>query len=48
MVDGVLSISAERREELSEKGRSEFHYGSSLRRVTLPQCAQEDQLTATY
>lgn len=48
VADGVLSISAERREELSEKGRSEFHYGSFMRRVTLPQGAQEDQLTATY
>src|SRR6476646_8325195 len=29
--DGVLTISAERREEISEKGRSEFHYGSLIR-----------------
>jgi HSP20 family molecular chaperone IbpA len=46
--NGVLSISAERREEVSEKGHSEFHYGSFVRRVTLPQGAQDDQLTATY
>ena len=45
VADGVLSISAERRAELSEKGRSEFHYGSFMRRVTLPQGAQEDRGT---
>jgi len=48
VANGVLQISAERREEVSEKGHSEFHYGSFLRRVTLPQGAQDDQLTATY
>jgi HSP20 family molecular chaperone IbpA len=32
----VLVISAERREQISEKGRSEFHYGSFHRRVSLP------------
>jgi HSP20 family molecular chaperone IbpA len=48
VANGVLSISAERREEVSEKGHSEFHYGSFVRRVTLPQGAQDDQLTATY
>ena len=48
VADGVLSISAERREEVSEKSHSEFHYGSFLRRVSLPQGAQDDQLTATY
>ena len=48
VADGVLSISAERHEEVSEKGHSEFHYGSFMRRVSLPQGAQDDQLTATY
>jgi HSP20 family molecular chaperone IbpA len=48
VTDGVLTISAERHEQISEKGRSEFHYGSFLRRVTLPSGSQEDQLTATY
>lgn len=48
VADGVLTISAERREAVSEKGRSEFHYGSFVRRVTLPSGAQDDQLTATY
>jgi HSP20 family molecular chaperone IbpA len=46
--DGVLTISAERREEVKEKGRSEFHYGSFLRRVSLPPGSKEDQLEARY
>jgi HSP20 family molecular chaperone IbpA len=46
--DGVLTITAERREESTEKGRTEFHYGSFERRVTLPKGAQEDKLTAEY
>jgi HSP20 family protein len=48
VADGILSISAERREEISEKGRSEFHYGSFLRRVSLPAGASEDKLAARY
>lgn len=48
VADGVLTISAERREEISEKGRSEFHYGSFVRRVTLPKGAQEDAVDAKY
>lgn len=46
--DGVLTIAAERREEVSEKGRSEFHYGSFVRQVSLPAGAVEDKLTARY
>jgi HSP20 family protein len=46
--DGVLTISAERREEIKEKGRSEFHYGSFLRRVSLPPGSKEEQLEARY
>src|ERR1035437_10492250 len=41
--DGVLTISAERREEGKEKGRSEFHYGSFPRRGPRPAGAQEGQ-----
>lgn len=48
VADGILTISAERREEVSEKGRSEFHYGSFMRRLSLPQGATEEQLTARY
>lgn len=46
--DGVLTISAESREEVKEEGRSEFHYGSFLRRVSLPPGAKEDELEARY
>ena len=46
--DGVLTIAAERREQVSEQGRSEFHYGSFVRRVSLPVGAVEDKLTARY
>ncbi len=48
VADGVLTISAERREEVTEKGRSEFHYGSFVRRVTLPKGYKEDELSAHY
>jgi hypothetical protein len=40
-------VSWSRRKKNGE-GRSEFHYGSFSRRVTLPKGAREDQLTATY
>lgn len=46
--DGVLTIKAERTEEKTEKGRSEFRYGSFLRRVMLPTGADETDVTATY
>ena len=48
VADGILTISAERREELIDKGHSEFHYGSFMRRVSLPAGASEDELAATY
>lgn len=48
VTEGVLTIKAERKEEVTEKGRSEFHYGSFMRQVTLPQNAREDDLSATY
>ena len=41
--DGVLTISAERREEVKGKGRSEFHYGSFLRWVSLPSGSKEER-----
>lgn len=48
VADGVLTISAERKEEINEKGHSEFHYGSFVRRVSLPPGASEDKLEARY
>ena len=46
--DGMLTITAERREEKRDKQRSEFHYGSFTRSVALPAGAREDQVSATY
>src|SRR5450759_3184372 len=48
VAEGILTISAERREEISEKGRSEFHYGSFRRRLALPPGAMEEKLAARY
>ncbi|MDH6281109.1 HSP20 family protein [Rhodococcus sp. LBL1] len=46
--DGQLTIEAERSEEKSEGGRSEFAYGSFSRTVSLPAGADEDQVEASY
>lgn len=46
--EGVLTITAERRQETEEAHRSEFRYGSFTRRVALPSGAREDDVTATY
>ena len=52
--DGVLSITAERREETTEGEagkagyRSEFRYGSYRRSMTLPKDATADDVKATY
>ena len=48
VADGVLTISAERREEISEKHRSEFHYGSHVRRVAMPKGVDPESVTGTY
>lgn len=46
--DGRLTIKAERTEKSESNGRSEFTYGSFERTVTLPQGANEDDITASY
>jgi HSP20 family molecular chaperone IbpA len=46
--DGILTITAERREEKKESSRSEFRYGSFSRSVSLPAGADEDNVSATY
>lgn len=46
--EGVLTIRCERAEEKTEKNRSEFRYGSFLRRVMLPVGADESKVTASY
>ncbi|GAA1205505.1 Hsp20/alpha crystallin family protein [Prauserella alba] len=43
-----LSIAAQRSEEKTEKGRSEFHYGSFSRTVRLPAGAATDRIAARY
>ena len=54
VVDGVLIIKAERREETTEGEagksgyRSEFRYGSYERRLMLPNGATPDDVKATY
>ncbi len=46
--DGRLTIKAERSEKTESHGRSEFSYGSFARSVTLPEGADEDDITASY
>jgi len=54
VADGVLTITAERREEMTEgeQGkagyRSEFHYGSFRRHITLPTGAGAGDIKARY
>ena len=45
---GILTISAERRDEFTDKHRSEFHYGTFSRSVTLPAGADEEHIEAVY
>lgn len=46
--NAILTIRAEREEKITEKGRSEFRYGSFVRRVTLPPGTQDDAIEASY
>jgi HSP20 family protein len=49
MVDeGLLTITAERREEEKVRGRSEFRYGMLQRSVRLPANADTGHVTARY
>jgi HSP20 family protein len=48
LTDGELRLRVERKETHTEKGRSEFHYGSFYRAILLPVGTKEDTLTATY
>lgn len=45
---GILTITATRHEEAEGKHRSEFHYGTFTRSVTLPGSADEDHIQASY
>ncbi|MHC6592537.1 Hsp20/alpha crystallin family protein [Arthrobacter sp. C152] len=52
VADGVLSIKAERQEKKEQKDknsyRSEFRYGSFMRRIQLPTGVQQDDVSASY
>ena len=46
--EGTLTVKAERTEREVDKNRSEIHYGSLSRSVTLPPGANEDDVKADY
>lgn len=46
--NGLLTIEAQRSEQESGGGRSEFRYGSFTRTVALPTGAREDTIDASY
>ncbi|MEM1215001.1 MAG: Hsp20/alpha crystallin family protein [Bacteroidota bacterium] len=50
--DGILTISVERQEDAETKHegytRREFHYGNFTRRFTLPEAANDADISATY
>jgi len=46
--DRLLTISAERTEQTTEKNRSEFRYGSFSRTVALPADTKQEDIKATY
>ncbi|MET4591421.1 Hsp20/alpha crystallin family protein [Arthrobacter sp. 754] len=52
IVEGALEIKAERREKTEQKDknsyRSEFRYGSFVRRLALPDGVDQGDITATY
>lgn len=48
VLDGVLRLQAERREEERTRTHSEFHYGMMQRSLRLPPGAEEDKITAKY
>lgn len=52
VLDGVLTISAERREKEEESSdgtfRSEFRYGSFMRQIQLPSDCSVEDIDATY
>ncbi|MGI5487268.1 Hsp20/alpha crystallin family protein [Microtetraspora malaysiensis] len=48
LTNGVLEIRAEKSEEMREGRRTEFHYGSLYRSITLPPAVREDDVQATY
>ena len=45
---GVLTITAKREETTKEQHRTEFHYGSFTRAITLPTGADAEKIAAKY
>ena len=48
VANGVLTITATRQQEEHDGSRSEFHYGTLLRKVLLPEGADEKAVVAKY
>ncbi|MGV0742265.1 Hsp20/alpha crystallin family protein [Mycolicibacterium sp. XJ870] len=48
VIEGQLTVKAERAERTDVSSRSEFSYGSFVRTVTLPAEANEEEITASY
>jgi len=46
--DGTLHLKVERKETHTDKGHSEFHYGTFERVIVMPAGFKEDTLMATY
>lgn len=46
--DGKLTIKGERREEHKGAEKSDFHYGSFIRSISLPSGTEEKNVRATY
>jgi HSP20 family protein len=48
VLNGVLTIEAERSESAENHSHSEFHYGTFTRRLALPENANEKDIEASY
>ena len=48
VLDDVLTVRGERKEERQDLNRHEFHYGSFERRLRLPRGTKEEDIKATY
>jgi HSP20 family protein len=48
MSKGILTVRAERREEMEGQHRSEFRYGTFIRHVALPVTADANDIKANY
>lgn len=46
--DGVLTIKADKHEEIEDKHHSEFRYGTFIRAISLPAGADEEHIQAVY